>query len=62
MSARVSPAAPVKFFLEADPTVRAERRHRELWPPGRGPSSRRAPSWPGGIIETGPDRGAAGGG
>jgi cytidylate kinase len=27
---KVFPAAPVKFFLEADPTVRAERRHREL--------------------------------
>jgi len=25
---KVFPAAPVKFFLEADPTVRAERRHR----------------------------------
>jgi cytidylate kinase len=27
---KVFPAAPVKFFLEADPTVRADRRHREL--------------------------------
>jgi cytidylate kinase len=27
---KVFPEAPVKFFLEADPTVRAERRHREL--------------------------------
>lgn len=27
---RIFPSAPVKFFLEADPTVRAERRHREL--------------------------------
>ncbi|MFO0708161.1 MAG: (d)CMP kinase [Nitrospira sp.] len=27
---KVFPSAPVKFFLEADPTVRAERRHREL--------------------------------
>lgn len=26
----VFPAAPIKFFLEADPMVRAERRHREL--------------------------------
>jgi cytidylate kinase len=26
----VFPSAPVKFFLEADPTVRAQRRHREL--------------------------------
>lgn len=27
---KVFPASPVKFFLEADATVRAERRHREL--------------------------------
>lgn len=27
---KVFPAAPVKFFLEADATIRAERRHREL--------------------------------
>jgi len=27
---KVFPSAAVKFFLEADPTVRAERRHREL--------------------------------
>jgi len=27
---KVFPTAPVKFFLEADATVRAERRHREL--------------------------------
>ncbi len=27
---KVFPSAPVKFFLEADATVRAERRHREL--------------------------------
>jgi CMP/dCMP kinase len=26
----VFPAADVKFFLEADPTIRAQRRHREL--------------------------------
>jgi len=26
----VFPEAPIKFFLEADPLVRAERRHREL--------------------------------
>jgi CMP/dCMP kinase len=26
----VFPSADVKFFLEADPTVRAQRRHREL--------------------------------
>ena len=30
MGTKVFPAAPVKFFLEADPTVRAQRRHREL--------------------------------
>ncbi|MDF2458322.1 MAG: cmk [Nitrospira sp.] len=33
---KVFPAAPVKFFLEADPTVRAERRHRELVAAGHG--------------------------
>ena len=27
---KVFPSAPIKFFLEADQTVRAERRHREL--------------------------------
>jgi cytidylate kinase len=27
---KVFPAAPVKFFLEADPNIRAQRRHREL--------------------------------
>ena len=27
---KVFPSAPVKFFLEADPTVRAQRRHLEL--------------------------------
>jgi CMP/dCMP kinase len=27
---KVFPSAPVKFFLEADPTVRAQRRHRDL--------------------------------
>jgi CMP/dCMP kinase len=27
---KVFPSAPVKFFLEADPNVRAQRRHREL--------------------------------
>jgi cytidylate kinase len=32
----VFPAAPVKFFLEADPTIRAERRHRELVAAGHG--------------------------
>src|SRR5262245_1327843 len=30
MGTKVFPAAEVKFFLEADPTVRAQRRHREL--------------------------------
>jgi CMP/dCMP kinase len=30
MGTTVFPMADVKFFLEADPTVRAERRHREL--------------------------------
>jgi cytidylate kinase len=33
---KVFPAAPVKFFLEADPTIRAERRHRELVAAGHG--------------------------
>ncbi len=33
---KVFPSAPVKFFLEADPTVRAERRHRELVAAGHG--------------------------
>jgi len=27
---KVFPTAPLKFFLDADATVRAERRHREL--------------------------------
>ncbi|HEY6262574.1 MAG TPA: (d)CMP kinase [Nitrospiraceae bacterium] len=30
MGTNVFPTADVKFFLEADPTVRAQRRHREL--------------------------------
>ena len=30
MGTNVFPEADVKFFLEADPTVRAQRRHREL--------------------------------
>jgi cytidylate kinase len=30
MGTKVFPAADVKFFLEADPTVRAQRRHREF--------------------------------
>ncbi len=30
MGTTVFPSADVKFFLEADPTVRAQRRHREL--------------------------------
>jgi cytidylate kinase len=30
MGTKVFPAADVKFFLESDPTVRAQRRHREL--------------------------------
>jgi cytidylate kinase len=33
---KVFPSAPVKFFLEADATVRAERRHRELVAAGHG--------------------------
>lgn len=33
---KVFPAAEAKFFLEADPTVRAERRHRELVAAGHG--------------------------
>jgi cytidylate kinase len=33
---KVFPSAPVKFFLEADPIVRAERRHRELVAAGHG--------------------------
>ena len=33
---KVFPAAQAKFFLEADPTVRAERRHRELVAAGHG--------------------------
>jgi cytidylate kinase len=32
----VFPLAPVKFFLEADPNVRAQRRHRELVAAGHG--------------------------
>ncbi len=30
MGTKVFPSADVKFFLEADPTIRAQRRHREL--------------------------------
>lgn len=30
MGTNVFPSADVKFFLEADPTIRAQRRHREL--------------------------------
>jgi cytidylate kinase len=33
---KVFPSAPVKFFLEADPTVRAQRRHHELVAAGHG--------------------------
>lgn len=33
---KVFPSAPVKFFLEADPTVRAQRRHLELVTAGHG--------------------------
>ena len=33
---KIFPSAPVKFFLEADPTVRAQRRHRELVAAGHG--------------------------
>jgi CMP/dCMP kinase len=33
---RVFPAASHKFFLDADPSVRVERRHRELVAAGRG--------------------------
>ena len=33
---KVFPSAAVKFFLEADPNVRAERRHRELVAAGHG--------------------------
>lgn len=33
---KVFPTAPYKFFLDADPTVRVERRHRELVAAGRG--------------------------
>jgi cytidylate kinase len=32
----VFPSAPIKFFLEADPNVRAQRRHRELVAAGHG--------------------------
>src|SRR5690242_6029762 len=32
----VFPSAPIKFFLEADPYVRAQRRHRELVAAGHG--------------------------
>ena len=45
---KVFPAAPVKFFLEADPNVRAQRRHRELgraWQPHR--ANQRGVGWPG---------------
>ncbi|MDH5725590.1 MAG: (d)CMP kinase, partial [Nitrospira sp.] len=30
------PAAPYKFFLDADASIRVERRHRELVAAGRG--------------------------
>jgi cytidylate kinase len=33
---KVFPSAPVKFFLEADPNIRAQRRHRELVTAGHG--------------------------
>lgn len=33
---QVFPSAPLKFFLDADATVRAERRHRELVAAGQG--------------------------
>lgn len=33
---KVFPAADVKFFLDADPNVRAQRRHRELVAAGHG--------------------------
>lgn len=33
---KVFPSAAAKFFLEADPTVRAQRRHRELVAAGHG--------------------------
>ncbi len=33
---KVFPSAPVKFFLDADATIRAERRHRELVAAGHG--------------------------
>ncbi|MDH4083855.1 MAG: (d)CMP kinase [Nitrospira sp.] len=33
---RVFPAAPYKFFLDADASIRVERRHRELVAAGRG--------------------------
>ncbi|MGE0470815.1 MAG: cytidylate kinase [Candidatus Nitrospira kreftii] len=33
---RVFPAAPYKFFLDADANIRVERRHRELVAAGRG--------------------------
>lgn len=33
---KIFPSAPVKFFLDADQTVRAERRHRELVAAGHG--------------------------
>ena len=33
---KVFPSAPIKFFLEADPNVRAQRRHRELVAAGHG--------------------------
>jgi cytidylate kinase len=33
---KVFPSAPVKFFLDADASVRAERRHRELVAAGHG--------------------------
>lgn len=33
---RIFPTAPYKFFLDADATIRVERRHRELVAAGRG--------------------------
>ena len=35
MGTRVFPGAPVKFFLEADPSERVRRRHEELAASGR---------------------------
>jgi cytidylate kinase len=52
MGTNVFPEADVKFFLEADPTVRAQRRHRDI--PGR--LKKRRPTWWAAIRETVPDR------